>query len=204
MVTVEIIRCQGCGANLSPNNTTCEYCGSINVIKSKENPFSLDESLTKKYVNFYKDKVKAEPSDGEAVFALGLFYLRLKLYDLAIKNFANAIEIMPDESDVYYYYSLSLLKGRRPKTMTLSEVKKIEEYLNTAIQLNDKTAYYTFLAALKYDFYKQNGFKVTNPNYFELLDKAQSISSFDSNEFSILKEHLILRDGPVYEFISSN
>ena len=175
MITVEIIRCQGCGANLSPNNTNCEYCGSVNVIKTKENPFSLDESLTKKYVNFYKEKVKELPSDGESVFALGLFYLRLKLYDFAIRNIEKTIELMPEESDVYYFCALSLMKGRKPKIIPLTEIKKIEEYLNTAIQLNDTNASYYYLWALiKYDFYLKNGLRSQSPTLDYLLDELKT------------------------------
>ena len=194
MVTVEIIRCQGCGANLSPNNTTCEYCGSVNVIKAKENPFSLDESLTKKYVNYFKDKVKSEPSDGEAVFSLGLFYLRLKLYDFAIRNIEKAIELMPEESDVYYYYALSLMKGRKPKLISLTEIKKIEGFINTAIQLNDANGNYYYLWALiKYDFYLKNGLRSPDPSLDYLLDELKT-KELSVNELEKIKEMIPVTD----------
>ncbi|MCF8275023.1 MAG: hypothetical protein K9I95_14455 [Flavobacteriaceae bacterium] len=201
MANVKILKCQGCGANLSPNNTTCEYCESVNVVESYENPFSLDESLAKKYTNFYKEKIKSDPSDGEAIFSLGLFYLKLKLYDLAVKNFARSIELIPEEADTYYYYSLSLIKGRRIKILTMKEIQNIEEYLNTAIQLEDKQCYYLLLASIKYDFYKQNGFRIPEPSYEELIDlalKQQPISDIDKHTLS---ENIILRDGPVYNLI---
>jgi uncharacterized OB-fold protein len=37
MAKVEILRCKGCGANLSPENTTCNYCFSENIPIGKRN-----------------------------------------------------------------------------------------------------------------------------------------------------------------------
>lgn len=194
MVTVAIIRCQGCGANLSPSNTNCEYCGSVNVIKAKENLFVLDESLSKKYVNYYKEKVKEIPSDGEAIFFLGLFYLRLKLYDFAIKNIEKSIELMPEESDVYFYYALALMKGRKPKLISLTEIRKIEDYLKTAIQLNDTNANYFYLWALiKYDFYLKNGLRSQTPTLDYLLDEIKS-KNISTDEIEKLRNMVPVTD----------
>ena len=86
MPTVEILECKGCGHPLAPKVTVCGYCGNEHIIKSDKSPFSLPDKLVKKYANHYKSKVQNDPKDGEAVFSLGTFYLKLKLYDLAVKN----------------------------------------------------------------------------------------------------------------------
>ena len=109
---VKILQCNGCGANLSPDNTTCIYCQSENIVVSDNHPLNVDEKQAKKIANYFKAQVKDNPTDGEALFALGMFYLNLKLYDLAIKNFESAITQLPDEADVYYYYALSLIQGK--------------------------------------------------------------------------------------------
>jgi len=90
----------------------------------------------------YKMVVAKNTGDGEAHYAIALCYLQLGLHELAIKNFKRALELMPDDADVYYYYGLSLLRGRRPKLLSLTEVKRIEEYLETALQLNNRPAKY--------------------------------------------------------------
>ncbi|MCF7868545.1 MAG: hypothetical protein K9N09_07595 [Candidatus Cloacimonetes bacterium] len=190
MLTVQILKCQGCGANLSPNNSICEYCKSENIVKTEKDPFKLDKKLTKQYSNYYKCKAKENPTDAEAIYSLGLFYLKLKLYDLAISNFKNAITLTPDEADLYYYYALSLIKGRRIKTLTFKEIKIIEEYLNTAIQLEDKASYYYLSALIKYDYYRANGLMSNGSSYSELITEAKECYS-DQDELNVLLENII-------------
>ncbi|MEZ5148087.1 MAG: hypothetical protein R2759_13745 [Bacteroidales bacterium] len=125
--------------------------------------------------NYFKAQVRENPTDGEALFALGMFYLNLKLYDLAIKNFESAITQLPDEADVYYYYALSLIQGKRPKSLSLPSVRKIEEYLNTAIQLDDKAKYYYLAAIINYDFYAANGMKIPSQIIIHLLVKHKHL-----------------------------
>ena len=152
----------------------------------------------------FKSMVTLSPDDGEAHYSLGLCYLQLRLYELAIKNFKRAIQLMPEFSDVYYYYALSLIRGRRPKTMSRNEVKKIEEYLATAIQLDDQQAkYYYLVAILKYDYYLANGLSVKSPPINDLLQIAQEKEQ-DSWEVERLLQAIILRDEELVRLIRNN
>lgn len=190
---VKILQCNGCGANLSPDNTTCIYCQSENIVVSNNHPLNVEEKQAKKIANYFKAQVRENPTDGESLFALGLFYLNLKLYDLAIKNFELAITHLPDEADVYYYYALSLIQGKRPKSLSLSQVRKIEEYLNTAIQLDDKAKYYYLAAIINYDFYAANGMKIPQPDYNSLISEAQTAEK-EPEEIDVLLKNVIIRD----------
>lgn len=200
MATVEILRCKGCGANLSPDNTTCNYCYSENIIRTNESPFSLDQKLAKQYANYFKTKVQNDPLDGNAIFSLGLFYLNLKLYDLAIKSFQKSIELNPEEPEIHYYLALSLIKGRRPKIIPFKEIREIEQYLNAALQLGDKSKYYYLSAIINFDFYASNGMKIPQPDYNELLDSA-STSENETIENKIILENVIIRDENFIEIL---
>jgi tetratricopeptide (TPR) repeat protein len=194
MPIIEILKCQGCGANLPPGCSKCEYCSGLNIIIAKEDPFTLDSSLSKLCLNYFRSRVTESPYDGAAAFSLGLLYLKLKVYDFAIKNFERAIYLLPEESEVYYYYAISLMKGRKPKVVSYSEIKKIEEYLNSALQLNDsKVSYYIFLALIKYDFYLKNGMNSSGPFLQELIKEIRLREDF-VNESEKVKEFVPVTD----------
>jgi tetratricopeptide (TPR) repeat protein len=199
---VKILHCNGCGANLSPDNTTCIYCQSENIIVSVEHPLNVEEKQAKKIANYFKAQVRENPTDGEALFALGMFYLNLKLYDLATKNFESAITQLPDEADVYYYYALSLIQGKRPKSLGLQLVRKIEEYLNTAIQLDDKAKYYYLAAIINYDFYAANGMKIPQPDYNSLISEAKTAEN-EPEEIAVLLKNVIIRDENLISIINN-
>lgn len=121
----------------------------------------------------YKSMITANPDDGEAHFRIALCYLHLRLYKLAIEHFKHAVELLPHDPDTYYYYGLSIIGGRRPKTLSLTDVRCIEEYLETAIQIDDRPAkYYYFAAILKYDYYLANGLRFAPPSPDELLSMS--------------------------------
>ena len=145
-------------------------------------------------MNQFKSMITFEVENGDAYYSLGLCYLQLKLHDLAIKNFKEALGLMPEYPDVYYYLGLSLIRGRRPKTMSLKEIRQIEEYVETAIQLDSQQAkYYCLAAILKFDYYAANGLSVSTPSSYELLQIARSKDS-DPWEIERLLQAIVLRN----------
>lgn len=151
----------------------------------------------------YKVATAKNPGDGEAQYAVGLCYLQLGLHELAIKNFTRALELMPDYPDAYYYYGLSLIRGRRPKLLSLSEVKRIEDYLKTAVQLDARPAKYYYLAAiLKYDYYLSNGL-LCNPSPDELFLMAEDKDQ-DAWEIERLLHSVPVRDPDLISKVRRN
>jgi tetratricopeptide (TPR) repeat protein len=117
--------------------------------------------------------LRAKDDDGEALLGLGICYLQLKLYPVATKNFEKAIEVAPDQPDVYYYYALSLIGGRALRTLRDSEVNRILEYLNAAIQMDGEDSKYLFLAAaIRADYHKMNCLLIPPPGIEQLLSQA--------------------------------
>ena len=155
-------------------------------------------------MNHYKTAISANATDEDAYYAIGLCYLQLGLYDLAIKNFQKAIEFMPAHADAYYYLGLSMIRGRRPKTLSLSEVRFIEKNVNTAIQLNSGTAKYYYLAAiLTVDYYLANGLTVPGPPLQLLLELAER-ADHDPWEVERLLHSILLRDSQLISRIRRN
>lgn len=192
---------------LGMNSPEKEETIAVNRSKLKETSFSvlgrLEIDEIRKIMNNYKTSTLNNPEDGDAYHSLALCYLQMKLYDLAIKNFKRSFELMPDPADGYYYYGLSLIRGRRPKTLSLDEVKNIEQHINAAIQLDEKQARYYLLAAiLRFDYYLSNGLTAPSPSYEELLISAnEKDKEYDPWEIERLVDSIILRDNDLISVI---
>jgi tetratricopeptide (TPR) repeat protein len=144
--------------------------------------------------NRYMSMNSTNPTDGFANYGLALCYLHTKLYDRATEHFRRAVELLPDYPDAHYYYGLSLIRGRRPKTLSLKEVRRIEECLQGAIQLDGRPAKYYYLAAiLKYDYYLANGLSAPPPSPADLISMAYRKVQ-DPGEIERLLQSVTLRD----------
>lgn len=191
---VQVETCPQCGAPAKLNINKCEYCDAEFIITSLAHLDKFDKAGINKYINNYKQLLKNDPNNGEYNCAMGICYLDLKLYDLAIKYFAIAIEQIPDNGDAYYYYALALLKGRRPKVLTLKEVQLIESYLGAAMQIDsNKSRYYYLWALIKYDFYIANGLRVNPPTFEELISEGNS-KPFEKEEIGKMLQRVPVGD----------
>lgn len=192
---------------LGMNSSGNEEKIAVNKSKPKETSFfmlgRLEINEIRKIMNNYKTATLNNPEDGDACYSLALCYLQMKLYDLAIKSFKRSFELMPDFADGYYYYSLSLIRGRRPKTLSLNEVRNIEKHINAAIQLDKNQAKYYLLAAiLRFDYYLSNGLPALSPSYEELLQSAnEKDKEYDPWEIERLVDSIILRDNDLISVI---
>ena len=169
---METIECPQCGAATLPSLRICEYCKAEYFVTSLAYLGNFNDGKVAKYLNHYKNLIALEPQNEEGLFGLGLCYLQIGNYQLAEKHFGKVIDVVPEQSKAYYYYALSIIKGRRIKIISFNEARKIENYLQTAIQLDDSVPEYKLLLAmLKIDFYEANGMKVPPPCSRELLSE---------------------------------
>jgi len=134
----------------------------------------LSKEELQRMLKRYRSAIAENADDGEAHHGLALCWLHVGLFDLAAKNFKRALELVPDYADAYYYYGLSLIRGRRPKLLSLGEAKRIEQHLEAALQLDDRPAKYYYLAGmLKFDYYLANGLLCHPPSPEELFLVAE-------------------------------
>lgn len=195
MITVE--ECPNCGAPAGLSIRRCTHCKAEFFVKSLAYVGSLEKAAIHKYVTFYKGILREKGDDGEATLALGLCYLDLGLYDLAIKQIDRAIEEMPEQAEVYYYLAVAIFRGRTPKILSFPEILKIESLLEAACQLSDSEAKYYYLRALvKREYYMKNGMRVVGENEGELLSEARSRVS-DGAELAKLLQRVPTDDSPV-------
>lgn len=171
MVNIVNLTCPRCGAAVSTEQNNCDYCHSPIVI---ENLNSLDNLDLKAYVKTYTDILRDNKADENITSSLAMCYLKMKLYDKAIKHFDTILDSEIDNADVYFYYAIALLKGKKPFLTPLADIKKIIELLNTGIMLNAKGIYYYFLAYIKYDFYYRKFLNIS-PSYTDEVEIAKSI-----------------------------
>ncbi|MEM2144420.1 MAG: tetratricopeptide repeat protein [Candidatus Jordarchaeaceae archaeon] len=198
---IKVNTCPQCGAPLKLGSNKCEYCEAEFLVSSLIYLKKFDQTGINKYINHYKQLLKDEPNNGEINCAMGICYLELGLYDLAIKYFSVAVEQIPNYADAYYYYALALLKGKRPKVLTLTEIKKIEDYLKAAIQIDDtKSKYYFLWALIKHDFYIKNGLRVNPPTFEELITQG-NCKQYEKDEIDKMLQLVPTNDSELVSLI---
>ena len=198
-IKVEV--CPQCGAPAALIASKCGYCEAEFIITSIASLDRFDRTGINKYISHYKSLLKNEPDSGELNLAMGICNLDLGLYDLAAKFFAKAIEAMPDRAEGYYYYSIVIVRGRKPKLLTLSEVKKIEEYLQAAIQIDaNKAKYHYFWLIIKHEFYTKNGLKINPPTISDLIEQGKS-AQYDEQEIAKMMTRVPVTDTELLSII---
>ena len=124
---------------------------------------------------------------------MGLFYLGLKNYELAQRNFKEAIDLTPMDADVYYYFALSLFAGRSPRVLDHQEAERINSYLQTAIQMHEKRKYLILEMVLKQGYFEAQGLKYSGNTPNSLFETIQTISP-EVDEIDEIETHLNIAD----------
>lgn len=93
---------------------------------------------------------------------LGICQMLLGDFDSAMSHLENSLQEDPSSANTHYFRACVLLKGRRPRRMSLSEIRAVEAELSKAIRCKDapKQAY-QLAALIKYDYYQRNGLLAT-------------------------------------------
>jgi len=191
--SIKVEVCPTCGRQANFAVGECS-CGTKFVLNSLTDLAPFDDTVVKKYISLFHRLLKDNADDEQLNSAMGICYLNLGLYDRAVKYFDKAIEQMPDSGEVYYNYALALFRGRRPKVLTLTEIRRIENHLNAAIQTdNSKSKYNYLLALIKHDFYIKNGLKINPPTFQELIYEAYD-KSFENIEIEQMLQHVPIDD----------
>ena len=177
-------------------NGTSEQAVSFERLRTSTKPEIYE------IIDFYKYNLNKGQLDDEIYFNLGLCYLYLKLYDLAIKNLEKALEIAPDNADYHYYVALAFIKGRRPYILMPNDVRNIEKFVNSAIELDNRQGKYDLLSIIiKYDYYQLNGLTVPRPTIQELISLLKD-KILDTNEIQRLKESIPIPDSNLNQFFN--
>lgn len=166
------LKCPGCGEPVQTDQRNCKFCGREIIISSLNSIYDMTAQELNKYANTYKKALMDNPDNRELSVSIGLCYLKLKLYDKAYENFEKAIEEDLDNSEVYFYAAISLLKGKKAFLSTKVKIDNAIELINSAIMIENKGIYFYFLSYIKYDFYYRKSLNIS-PNFMEELTSAR-------------------------------
>jgi|GEM_PF-686912 len=205
MAVLKVLQCKSCGGPLLSGTLKCPHCGAENKIAAptEVNPLKMSQDMANKYINYFKKISQENPKDENSLFAMGMFYLGLKNYELAQRNFKSAVDLSPMEPDVYYYFALSLIAGRSPKNLNFDEAKRIEEWLCTAIGMQRKRKYLILLMFLRQLAFVANGLQIkeNGEQPRELMAEIQTILP-EADELTDIQEHVRIKDETCQEYLA--
>lgn len=142
MAQLKIQRCKVCTSPLPVGIAKCPKCGAEHqFVPEVVNPLLFSASQAENLRTAFETDPKSNPRDVNSLFGKGLVYLSLQNYELASLNFKTAVDLTPNDPDVYYYYALSLFAHRSPVLLSDLEAERIEMWLQTAIKILPKRKY---------------------------------------------------------------
>lgn len=182
MVNTINLTCPGCGSRISFDAKKCEFCHAPIVITSFNSVNEMDSLTLNKYVNEYKNIIQNNSENVDANLSMAMCYLKLKLYDKAIPCFEKVIDNNINNAEAYFYYAVSLLKGKKAFLTTREIIDKIMEYVDAAIMIEPRGIFYYFLAYIKLDYFHRKSYLI-EPNYIETIEIAKNVglSEYDVN-----------------------
>lgn len=191
---MEVNECPQCGSPAQTSQRRCEYCKAEFVITNLAYLGTVSPQGVQKYLQHYRRMTQAEPSNAEAHLGLGLAYLQLGLFAEAKRSFATHLQISPEVPQVYYYFCLATVGGRRLATLSLREIRELEQHLAASLQLDQNcTLSALLLCLIKHDYYDANGLRPTPPQADQLLSQIQG-ASVAASELSRLRASVLIRD----------
>ena len=171
-IKVVTLSCPTCGGIVNTDQQVCEYCGNHVMVSTFNSIADMPAPVLNKHVASYRQALASDPENKELNTSVAMCFLKLKLYDHALAAFEKAMEFNFDNSEVFFYAAVCLLKGKMPFLHLRPTIDKILSYMESAIMIEPRGIYYYFLAYIKHDYFKRKFLNVS-PNYADHLKQAQ-------------------------------
>ena len=168
MASIVELTCPGCGARVDEQVKECPFCHQPLVYSNLRSVGLVESTILDKTIKNY---LLSNSLNSEKEISLGLCYLKLKLYDKAINTFEFILNKDISNSDVYYFLSIALLRGKKAFMCDRNSINRIIDYLNAALSINEKGDYYFFLAYIKYDYFYRKSLR-SEPDFIAYKTKA--------------------------------
>jgi hypothetical protein len=111
----------------------------------------------------------------EEAVARAVSLLSARSYERALQVIESCLDQGADLADLHYYRALSLLRDRRPRFLSVEQIRQIEISARRVLSLDDCAAHHLcFLAFLQRDFYLENYLLPPEPAYEDLLKRASA------------------------------
>lgn len=188
-MNIEVIslKCPNCNSGVDTSMKECPACDKPIIIRQASQTSAMPMPLVNKYLSAYRALDNQCPNNKEINTAIGICFLKLKMYDKALAAFEKAMPDNFDNAEPFYLAAVSLLQGKKAFLTPRPSIDKIEEYLNAAAMIEMRPIFYYFMAYVKKDYFERK-FLNTTPSWKELLEQAEEygLSSDDVEEFHLL------------------
>ena len=187
-----MVKCKSCGEVFTDDQLKGEICPTCDkpldhvpyqICEVKDLAKASPPQVNKIIASIQKELAQ-NPNDKGSNGAMGICFLKLKLYEKALPFFEKAMEDNFSDPNPYYYAAICLLKGKKAFVAMRPEIDAMEKYLDAAISLDPKGIFYYFKAYIKFDYFSRKFFK-TSPTWEEALASANGagVSADDIAEF---------------------
>ncbi len=191
-----VIKCYNCNSEtIFQEGEDCKKCRNCKKTVVMKKIVEVDEltpvqkEIQKINLQMALSKASDQNDRNEIIMSLGLIALSNGSYNVAQSFLKQLIDQNVTTGDVYFYYCLALLNGKRPFLQLRSLVDQIIQYLDFALALETKGEYYYLQALLIYDYYTLKSLRYEK-NYALLLQMANylGVSQGEKNEiYKIIK-----------------
>ena len=170
---MEIIsmKCPSCGASITTQTKQCDYCQSDILVKSFKNLAAMPLPQVNKYMAAYQSASAEHPDNNDVNASVGLCFLRLKKYDLALNYLEKAQADNFEDATPFFYAAVARLEGRKPFLLNRQEIDQIMTDIEAAMSIEPKAEQYYFMSYIKRDYFKRK-FLNTTPSWEEYMQEA--------------------------------
>jgi tetratricopeptide (TPR) repeat protein len=171
MPTISSLTCPKCGAPVSAKDQDCSHCGSGLLIVSPLTFSALSLLELKKYSSFYDKVADLKKETPNVLYAKGLCFLKLGLYEKAESCFIDVTNNDPTHSLAYFFQGISKFRGKRPRIQNIKTIQEVEGLIEAARELEPTNGLFIgILLFIKFDFYINNALREKPPTTKELLE----------------------------------
>ncbi|MGB8645051.1 MAG: tetratricopeptide repeat protein, partial [Anaerolineae bacterium] len=148
------LRCPNCGAPAHQGDAQCGYCGSALLITRSAEIALPAVTEAQKLAARMRERITANPYDGDAYYQLGLACYTLQLYPQAENAFQQAIRFLPGSALPHYFTALAILHSEEQEILSIREFRlnQARLELNTAVKVDptllEVQAYFLFVKGL--------------------------------------------------------
>ncbi len=148
------LRCPNCGAPAHSGEVNCEYCGSALYVAHASEVALPAVAEAQKIVAKMRERISANPYDGDAFYQLGLACFTLHLYPQAENAFLQAIRYLPGSALPHYFAALSILHAQEQDILSVSvfRLHQAQLELTNAVKIEpglaQAQAYFAFVKGL--------------------------------------------------------
>lgn len=188
-MNIEVIslKCPNCNSGVDTSMTVCPACDKPIIIRQASQTAAMPMPLVNKYLGAYRALDSQCPNNRDVNTAIGICFLKLKMYDKALAAFEKAMPDNFDNAEPFYLAAVSLLQGKKAFLTPRPAIDKIEEYLNAAAMIEMRPIFYYFMAYVKKDYFARKCYN-TSPSWQELMLQAEEygLAPYDVEEFHVL------------------